>query len=379
MSHEMELVTAVAVADRRPGARAAEPGDGPKHAALHTECLNCGRTLHGRFCSHCGQVADDHHRSILHLAWEAVEGFTHLDGRLAKTLPPLFLRPGSLARDHFEGRRQRHVPPFRLFLVSLLLFMLALEFLVHRGAADVAKVRDALATSPRHGVQALAHPGVPATGAPAEVKAALPAGFVAARPPAPPQIDAADLAQLSAFDAQAPQTEDAAGSAAAGVATSDPLSAVSGTEVGRSSVGRWFLQRAKVAGVSPEYFESVIFEWAHRLAVLLLPIFALLLTVCYVYKRKFYIYDHLIVSMQFLSFIFLVSAIAWILPSPVRGVAVWIATIWTPVNLFMILRGAYGSSILGAVVKTAALWVSTLCLFLALLVGILVVALGQMH
>ena len=73
-------------------------------------------------CHVCGQSTDDQHRSIWHLAWEGIEGLTHLDGRLGQTLPPLFLNPGKLARDHFEGRRARHVPPFRLFLITLLVF-----------------------------------------------------------------------------------------------------------------------------------------------------------------------------------------------------------------------------------------------------------------
>ena len=83
-------------------------------------CLNCGAIVHSRYCSDCGQSTDDLRRPILHLLWEGVEGFTHLDGRLARTLPLLFFHPGQLARDHLEGRRARHVPPLRLFLVSLL-------------------------------------------------------------------------------------------------------------------------------------------------------------------------------------------------------------------------------------------------------------------
>ncbi len=382
MSRELELITGAVLADGRPGALPAEPGDGPKHAGLHTECLNCGETLHGRFCARCGQPSDDHHRSILHLAWETVEGFTHLDGRLAKTVPPLFFRPGSLARDHFEGRRQRHVPPLRLFLVSLLLFMLALEFVVHRGAAGLMHVETG-GEAPQPGVHvASVRPGATvgsaaqpaATATPA---APLPPGVIPPKAPAPPEIDPAYAVQPGAGDL-ASQAIDAL-DVAQPTNGSDAISALEKSGAAKNPIARWFLARSKAAGVSPEYFTTVMFEWAHRLAVLLLPIFALLLTVCYFYRRRFYIYDHLVVSMQFLSFIFLVSATAWVLPAGVRGPAVTIATLWTPVNLFMVLRGAYGSSVAGALVKTALLWVSTLCLFAMLLLGILVVTLSQMR
>jgi hypothetical protein len=49
-----------------------------------------------------------------------------LDGRLARTLPLMFFGR-ALARDYMEGRLQRHVPPFRTFLVALLLFIFAAE------------------------------------------------------------------------------------------------------------------------------------------------------------------------------------------------------------------------------------------------------------
>ena len=87
-------------------------------------CKNCGTPLEGWFCHSCGQNADTHHRSILHLIWEAIEGMFHLDGRLANTLPLLFFKPGKLAKDYMEGRIVRHVPPFRTVLVArrLLIF-----------------------------------------------------------------------------------------------------------------------------------------------------------------------------------------------------------------------------------------------------------------
>ena len=54
---------------------------------------------------------------------ETIESLFHFDGRLRRTAPALFLRPGGLARDYMEGRIARHVPPFRTFLVALLLFV----------------------------------------------------------------------------------------------------------------------------------------------------------------------------------------------------------------------------------------------------------------
>jgi hypothetical protein len=113
------------------------------------------------------------------------------------------------------------------------------------------------------------------------------------------------------------------------------------------------------------------------LAVLMLPILAGLLTVLYVYKRQFYVYDHLVVSMQYMSFCFLLWAFVAILPKPLNGWLFWPALAWTPVNLFMTLRGAYGSSRVGAAGKALFLWLATLFLFSVLLVGLLALALNQ--
>ena len=319
MDQALETLAAAELA-----AEAATP-DGerdPAHAApSHTqaECLNCGASQQGPYCHTCGQGADDHHRSIGHLLWEAVEGFTHLDGRLAQTLPALLFHPGRLARDHIEGRRQRHVPPFRLFLITLLVFMFAAEFAVGHGKP----------------IAVTSGPGGKATHQ-VSLKELM---------------DSGDMAEARATLQR---------------------------NVPHADLVRWTVDRVERASGNREYFLMLVFEWAHRLAVLLLPILAGLLTLGYAYKRQFYIYDHLVVSMQYLSFCFLVWAVVWVLPEPAKGVAFLAATAWTPFNLYLILRTAYGSRRLGAAAKALAFWFATVTAFAGLLCGLLAFALVQM-
>ncbi len=98
----------------------------PKHiAAVGTPCANCETVLQGPYCHHCGQLAEDFHRSIGHLVEETVENLFHLDGRVWRTLPRLALKPAQLTRDYLEGRRAGQIPPLRLFLVVVLLFFFA--------------------------------------------------------------------------------------------------------------------------------------------------------------------------------------------------------------------------------------------------------------
>ena len=380
MEREFEIIGAGAVGAllKRKEKHVPEPG---------TLCPNCGTELQGFYCHVCGQSHHDAHRSIWHLMWEGIEGFTHLDGRLGQTLPPLFFDPGKLARDHLEGRRARHVPPFRLFLISLLIFMFVLEALFNGHTGENHAVV--------HGKTVTVQNGKTTTNVvfetPDQLKAALAAdkakdaaGAIRPQPPVPPAPQIAHPAPITGpsitIGGAAPKTiasfkvdgEDADASSAAealeksGKGPKDPL-------------GHWLEDHIKRAAANKEYYGMVLFTWAHRLAILLLPILAGLLAIVYVRRRKqFYIYDHLIVAMQFLSFEFLVFAIAWIVPDPLRQWAILIATIWTPVNLYMILRGAYGSRWFTAGIKTLFLWFSTVFLFGVLMLGLLTLALAEM-
>jgi hypothetical protein len=82
----------------------------------------------GAYCAACGERFlsvedfDIRHFLVEHLPHEVL----HVDGKLARTLRLLFLRPGRLAVDHVEGRRQPFVSPLRLYLLMFLLH----EFLV---------------------------------------------------------------------------------------------------------------------------------------------------------------------------------------------------------------------------------------------------------
>ena len=350
MERELELAGAAALGGLMKKRRA------KKHLpAIGTPCANCGVTLEGPFCHACGQSADDHHRSLLHLAWEGVEGLTHLDGRLGQTLPKLLFRPGQLARDHFEGRRQRHVPPFRLFLISLLIFMFVLESLFHGATKEAETHGQSVSVKSAQGDTTNVRVLTPQQAEKLKLR-------VGKQRPGQPVAVTADGKPVALDDQQAID-------AALDADKSDKS----------NKLGGWLKPRLKRAIANKDYYLMVLFTWAHRLAFLLLPILAAQLALVYVSRRRqFYLYDHLIVAMQFLSFVFLISALAWILPNPLRGWTVFAASVWTPINLYQTLRGAYGSGRLGAVVKTGFLWTSTLFLFSVLMVGLMTLALAQM-
>ncbi|EJL27253.1 membrane protein involved in colicin uptake [Caulobacter sp. AP07] len=418
-------------------------------------CGNCGATLEGPYCHACGQNADNHKRSIGHLLWEAIEGMFHLDGRLALTLPALFLKPGGLAKDYMEGRIVRHVPPFRTFLVALLLFIFAAEHAIHsaqhhaeekahkraealatpqgRAAeaarlrtdavqdrdvrlkeaaadrdatlAEAAKDRDADLKDPDEDrAKTLARYQKAAAKAPADYQEAVAQAqtHYAEAVAKADQIAAGKLPEGMGLTAEEARKADAArirglsldgevpavtihddGHVERGPTTLPPEAqtalkeAAGGGHDPSKAARNWLKEGIARARENPEFYQLVLFTWGHRMAVLLLPIVGLALTLVYRNKPKFFIYDHLLVAMNLLSFAFLTNALGLVLPDMLKPWWFGLLILWTPINLFQTLRGAYGSSIVGATLKTLIVWWATVFSFSLLLAGLALLALAQ--
>lgn len=96
------------------------------HAAVSSECLNCGTRLHGSYCHACGQKAASANVSLHDFAHEATHEFLHLDGKILQTMKLLVAKPGQLTVEFLRGRRARYISPLRVYLtVSLIFFTLA--------------------------------------------------------------------------------------------------------------------------------------------------------------------------------------------------------------------------------------------------------------
>ncbi|HWA61572.1 MAG TPA: DUF3667 domain-containing protein [Caulobacteraceae bacterium] len=112
----------------------------PRHALpVGSPCPNCATALAGPWCHACGQSAEDYHRSLLRLVAEAVEGLFELDGRLWRTLPDLILNPARLTRRYLDGHRAPQAPPFRTFLIVVVLVFLVAGLGESRTHAVTAK------------------------------------------------------------------------------------------------------------------------------------------------------------------------------------------------------------------------------------------------
>jgi hypothetical protein len=116
--------------ESRSSATSALPEPVPLEAALAppARCKNCNAALLGRFCVNCGQAADVHVPSTVELLHEMLEGLTHSDSRLWRTLKLLWFKPGRLTEEFVAGRRVAYLPPFRLYLILSIVFFLIASF-----------------------------------------------------------------------------------------------------------------------------------------------------------------------------------------------------------------------------------------------------------
>ncbi len=87
--------------------------------------MSCSAPVQGRHCSACGELrADLRREGMHHLGLELFESFTHLDGKVFRSLRALFAQPGELTRQYLRGARRPYMTPLQVFLVANLVFFL---------------------------------------------------------------------------------------------------------------------------------------------------------------------------------------------------------------------------------------------------------------
>lgn len=84
-----------------------------------SNCKNCNHSIHGNYCSHCGQKAGVGRLSLHEVYHDAVHAFTHADRGILKLIKDLLLRPGEVYRNYFQGKRKSYFSPVMFFLLAI--------------------------------------------------------------------------------------------------------------------------------------------------------------------------------------------------------------------------------------------------------------------
>ena len=93
-------------------------------------CLNCHRPTgpDDNFCPNCGQQNEDATVSFKPLVADALSEMASWDSKLLRTVIPLLFRPGFLTNEFLAGRRIRYLSPLKMYLVISAVFFLILPF-----------------------------------------------------------------------------------------------------------------------------------------------------------------------------------------------------------------------------------------------------------
>jgi Protein of unknown function (DUF3667) len=87
-------------------------------------CLNCGTKLQDTFCHHCGQKDIPKRQTLGELWTNFISSFWSYEGKFLKTTQYIITRPGFLATEYTQGKRERYYHPARMYVFMSFVFFL---------------------------------------------------------------------------------------------------------------------------------------------------------------------------------------------------------------------------------------------------------------
>lgn len=414
----------------------------PVAAAAPRRCENCGSPLYGSHCYACGQPIKGMVRHFSSILGDFFDTVFNIDSRVLRTLGPLFTRPGFLSLEYFAGRRVRYVTPMRLFLfLSLIAFFAiqgSIEFderdadgnagpsrlrvagagvdpvRVEVGDDDFAKatterevraLRDDAIRSLDEARAKVSHvPGATvgmdiakekvreqARARIAELRAAARPAAAATKgvpalpaPPAPPGAAPTAAAKPAPADGSTRKSRNFnfPVNGKPWDPKTNPINLGWLPAAANQSLNRRIAHARDVldASDSEKPFVDALFNVLPQTLIVLMPLFALMLKLAYLFKRRLYM-EHLIVALHSHSFISLALVIVllfawlqeWLAPAAgfwntVFGWGIGLTSAWIPVYLLLMQKRVYGQGWVMTLLKFGVLGI---CYSVLLGVGLL--------
>ena len=373
-------------------------------------CANCGAPMHGPYCYACGQPEKGMIRQLASVMSDVLDTVFNIDSRVFRSLFPLYFRPGYLTTEYFAGRRVRYVTPFRLFFFLCLIAIFAIQIALNLGDSDFKWNFDGGDDS------------IESAQTEADVQKRTAASLVgintARKAPNMPAaaVESLDKAaakiQKKADDRLAYLREREAARAKGGTTPADP------NDEGEDQISfdgkpwdptthpikvSWLPEfanaklndmaaRAKeniiLAKKNPRHLVEAVFARLPWTLGLLMPIFAVLLKIFYIFKRRLYM-EHLMVALHSHAFIFmslfLLAMITLLrdwtgtetpgldaLYNLLRA-AVWI---WLPLYLFLMQKRVYRQGWIMTFIKYSMVGICYTVIVAFALVGALLASLA---
>lgn len=363
-----------AVEPRHGGARSGGAGQ---------RCLNCGTSLIGSHCHHCGQRADVH-RSFGAIGHDLVHAIFHFEGKIWNTLPLLAWRPGDLTRRYIHGERARFISPLALFLFAVFLTYAVLAMVgsgdFGRGLNDGMGFDEAVAeqtrtTAIKDSIQREVD----------RIDTELAKKNIAAASRQELESER-DILQKSAeylgVARARSKSERSADRAAGPPVLNDPekqvMTSIEFISRNKVDTGVPFIDRGlEKAFANPSLALYKVQANAYKFAWALIPLSLPFMWLLYPFSRRFHTYDHFVFVTYSISFILLLFVAVRLLNLTAIGdVLTFFALLYVPFHMYRQLRGAYRSSRFGAFVRANlllffSLFAVMMFMFMLLAVGLM--------
>ncbi len=310
----------------------------PKTPVTHEPgpCLNCGQHLwvNELFCPHCGQKRlEREDMSFSHLIGESFFDYFHFDSKFFRTILPLIYKPGWLTLEFMKGKRKAYVEPFKLFLVISVIYFLLLPMSKESTKTEVNPV----------------------------------------------QSDAADL-NLKNGKAELDKTQFTIEGVSISRSKQDSMRReieVIGVKAyvdkhysKEGPMGKFIIRQVcKIMVSKGQSLMTVIEHTASKLIFLLIPVFALLLKLFYLRRKRLY-FEHLIFSLHLHAFffLFLIACLLIEFFIPVRLMIILIVfLVYGFIALKQYYRQSFGKSLLKMFLITLSYLIIGLPVFFLLL------------
>ncbi|MDA9555767.1 DUF3667 domain-containing protein, partial [Pelobium sp.] len=259
-----------------------------KHYRKQTDCLNCGANIKGKFCSNCGQENLDLHEPFWHFLGHSIGHYFHFDSKFFHTIVPLITKPGQLTLNYIEGKRTRYLQPISMFIFISIVYFLFTPLLKPRQEKEEKVVESKQIYRPE------------------EYKKELEATPEILRSVADKSIKKQQISSFKALDSKR-QT-----------AIIDSFKTIAQKEKNPLELNQFIkeLEQAKLASKSSSDTEvvelktkDIIEKYGSKVFFILTPIFAFFLMINFRKNKKYYV-EHVIYTVHFHSFAFIVLLIA---------------------------------------------------------------------
>ncbi|HXV73231.1 MAG TPA: DUF3667 domain-containing protein [Sphingomonadales bacterium] len=340
----------------------------------HEACLNCGAPLSGDFCSACGQKDSDYRRPYWTFVEDLTDNLLSPDSRIWRTLAFLIFLPGAMTRDYVAGKRARFLPPIRMFLVSIIAFFFTVSILdvaivkltstpvtpeeqkatLEKATAELsAEIEQRRAAGEDDFRLERREEQLQKTLAELEeINAALAAAAASPTGVAPEGSSeaATRLVKLTKYDTDfkmfsriMPEDKPMSAEALSAIIEDEPIVIAAGTGDWEERLEGDIKRGLKNAAEDPRRLNQSLNRWVPIIMGVFVPMFALFLRFFYL-KRGHYLYNHLVFSLHFHTYLFLLLTF-FVLAQVFLGSAVstWMFVAAVPLYLLIALKVASGN------------------------------------